>query len=522
MQAIQEIIEEIKRNPSKKIGKIKVEVARKYGLKGIPTNSEILAEVKEEDLPVLGPILMRKPVRTISGIAIVAVMARPYPCPGECIYCPVGEDVPQSYTGREPAALRAKRANYDPYLQVIDRLRQLSQIGHPIDKVELIVMGGTFTAQPRRYQEWFIKRCFEAMNTFPTADLGETSTPLKKVQEENERAAVRNVGLTIETRPDFAKEEQVDAILRMGVTRVELGVQTLYDSVYERIKRGHIVRDVVEATRIAKDAGLKVGYHMMPGLFSGFEEDLKIFGRLFKDEGFRPDFLKIYPTLVIKGTYLYELWKRGEFQPYSDEEALELIGEIKKTMPKWVRTMRIQRDIPSSLIEAGVKKSDLGDLVYRRLRKEGLRCRCIRCRDIGHLMYKEGIEMGNKIEIVDEKYEASEGIEHFLSVEDTKNDALIAYLRLRFPSKKAHRQEVREGTALVRELRVLGPMVPIGERAERAEQHRGWGEALLRRAEDISREHGMKNVLITSAVGTREYYRRRGYRRNGPYMGKSI
>jgi elongator complex protein 3 len=509
MEAIYEIIDEIKSTlpKRKELNRIKVMVAGKYRLEKIPTNAEILSMVEKEDLPIVGPILQKKPIRTMSGIAIVAVMARPYPCPGECIYCPVGENAPQSYTGEEPAALRAKRANYDPYVQVSDRLSQLKQIGHPVDKVELIVMGGTFNAQPQDYQGWFVKRCFEAMNDFGTND-SSAAKSLEEVQTQNETAAVRNVGMTFETRPDFVDVEQVDRMLNYGVTRVELGVQTLRDSVYERVNRGHRVEDVVNATKILRDAGLKVGYHMMPGLFSGFEEDLEMFRTLFADERFKPDFLKIYPTLVIKDTKLYELWKKGEYQPYMDEEVIELICRIKGLMPKWVRTMRIQRDIPKRLIVAGVKRGDIGAIVHGKLKR---RCRCIRCRDVGHLKYQEKIIDEGSMEILTEKYRASDGIEYFTSIEDVKNDALVAYLRLRLGSR-----------AIVRELRVLGPMVPLGEKTENAKQHRGWGGMLLEKAEEISIEDKRESILVTSAIGTREYYHQHGYRRLGPYMEKPL
>ncbi len=511
MHAIYEIISELKSTlpERKELNRIKAKVAKKYRLKKIPTNADILAMVEDEDLPVLLPILQKRPIRTISGIAIVAVMARPYPCPGECIYCPVGENSPQSYTGEEPASLRAKRANYDPYVQVFDRLLQLKQIGHPVDKVELIVMGGTFTSQPQEYQEWFVKRSIKAMNDF---GMEETATQsLDQVQMQNEMSAVRNVGITFETRPDFVETAQVDRMLEYGVTRVELGVQTLRDSVYEMVNRGHKVEDVVNATKILRDAGLKVGYHMMPGLFSDFDEDLEMFRALFKDDRFKPDFLKIYPTLVIEGTELYELWKRGEYRPYSDEEATELICKIKGLMPKWVRTMRIQRDIPKKLIVAGVKKGDIGAIVHEKLKEAHIRCRCIRCRDVGHLAYRGKIIDEEHVEILTEEYKAGGGIEHFISIEDTGNDALIAYLRLRLFD-----------CAVVRELRVLGPMVPIGGRIKEAKQHKGWGSILLEKAEELCIKDGRKNVLVTSAIGTREYYRQRGYRRLGPYMEKPL
>ncbi len=515
----EEIASELKRSfplNKEKINQIKTKIAKKYNLGRIPSNSEILEHLNENDRKLLLPYLRRKPVRTISGIAVVAVMARPYPCPGECIYCPRGENAPQSYTGKEPAALRAIRAGYDPYIQTKSRIEQLEKIGHPTDKIELIVMGGTFPAQPEEYQEYFVRRCLDAMNSSSSKDIEEA-------QMINEKAKHRCVGITFETRPDFAREREVDLMLRYGVTRVEIGVQTLSDEIYKFVRRGHGVKEVIEATRILKDAGLKVGYHLMLGLFSTPERDIEMFKKVFNDENFKPDVIKIYPTLVIEGTELYEMWKRGEYEPYTEKEAVDVIVKVKQMMPKWMRTMRIQRDIPAQLIKAGVKRGDLGAMVYAKMRELGIKCRCIRCRDVGHLMYKEGIRVDeSSISLLHESYRASNGEEHFISIEDTKNDALIAYLRMRFPSPKAHRKEINTKTALVRELRVLGPAVPLGKRIENAEQHRGYGAKLLEKAEEIAIEHGKEKILVTSAIGTREYYRRFGYKRMGPYMGKIL
>jgi len=362
------------------VQRVKYEVARELKLRRIPSNSSVLRYASSEERRRLLPLLRLKPVRTLSGVAVVAVMAEPAPCPGKCIYCPRGENAPQSYTGREPAALRASSLNYDPFAQVQARLRQLSETGHAVSKVELIVMGGTFPALPREYRRWFIKECLDAMNSFP----GERrSASLEEAAARNEGAKVRNVGITLETRPDYCRQGHVDEMLEMGVTRVELGVQTLSEEVYRRVKRGHTLEDVVEATRVLKDAGLKVCYHMMPGLFSTPEEDLRMFRELFSNPAYMPDMLKIYPALVIEGTELYRLWQAGEFTPYDDEQAVELIAEVKSLLPPWVRTMRIQRDIPAELIVAGVRKSNLGELVLQRLRETGRRCRCIRCRELG-------------------------------------------------------------------------------------------------------------------------------------------
>lgn len=522
MDAFSEIISDLKKDgvTREDVAGIKTKYARKYSLKKMPSNSEILSLVEPEDREILKPLLQKKPIRTLSGIAVVAVMARPYPCPGECLYCPKGEDAPQSYTGHEPAALRARRAEYDPFRQVAGRLDQLHQIGHSVEKAELIIMGGTFPAQDIDYQRDFVKECVDAMNSFD----GEIqqSQSLEEAIQHNETANVRNVGITFETRPDFSRQPQVDRMLEYGGTRVELGVQTLRDEVYKKVRRGHNVKDVIEATRILKDSGIKVGYHMMPGLFSDFDEDLGIFKEIFENPDFRPDTIKIYPTLVIEGTELYDMWKRGEYTPYSDEEAVKLIMEIKKLMPEWVRTMRVQRDIPAQFIKAGVRKGDIGELAFKRLKEEGSACRCIRCRDVGHKVYRDGITVDNdSVEFDTIRYDASGGVENFLKIEDKKNDALIAYLRLRFPSHLAHRSEVKDA-AVIREVRVMGPAVPIGGRAIGAEQHHGWGEFLLKKAEEISKQNGYNKILITSAMGSREYYRKFGYERVGPYMGKGF
>ncbi len=521
----------------KDLEKAKFTVCREYRLDRFPRNSEILKIATSDEKELVTPILKKKPTRTISGVAVVAVMCPPHKCPhGRCLYCPESTIAPPSYTGEEPAALRARMYDFNPYQQVYNRLLQLESIGHPLDKVELIIMGGTFPSRFLCFQEWFITQCLQAMVDFgvetpmivsgngkKTHKGSEKFQYLEDVQRTNEYSSVRCVGMTFETRPDYSKMEDVDRMLHMGVTRVELGVQTIYNYIYHRIRRGHTVEDTVEATRILKDSGIKVAMHLMPGLFSDPERDLRIFQRLFTDERFKPDMLKIYPCLVTKGSKLHELWKKGEYKPYTTEEAVDLIFQVKKILPKWVRTMRIQRDIPSQLIEAGVKKSNLGELVYNRLKYEDVQCQCIRCREVGHQAANGITTHQDDIQLLKESYRASEGEEHFLSVEDVHSDVLLGFLRLRMPSSHAHRSEISHDTALVRELHVYGPMMPLGEREDELWQHRGYGEELLKEAERISQEeHDKREIIITSGIGVRNYYRKFGYERKGPYMAKKL
>ncbi|MCD6529327.1 tRNA uridine(34) 5-carboxymethylaminomethyl modification radical SAM/GNAT enzyme Elp3 [Candidatus Bathyarchaeota archaeon] len=507
---------------SSSVHKLKMAVAKRLNLPSIPSNSELISSLPSPTRERLLPILRRKPVRSASGILVVAVMTKPMPCPKPepCIYCPGGPGlgVPQSYTGHEPAAMRGIQNKFDPYLQVRHRLRQFEAIGHRVDKVELIVMGGTFPAAPVDYQRWFIKRCLDALS-------GTDSRSLEEAKSIAEASKIHNVGITVETRPDWAKEKHVDQMLSLGVTRVELGVQNVYDDIYELVNRGHKVEDVVEATRILKDSGLKVGYHLMPGLpGSDFDRDLEAFRKVFSDPRFKPDFIKIYPCLVIKGTKLYELWRRGEYRPYTTEEAVELIAQVKRFIPSWVRVMRVQRDIPSNLIVAGVKKSNLRELVHRKLEELGVRCRCIRCREVGHRMLKEHVEPKPEfIELLVHEEEASGGKDFFISVEDVENDVLLGYLRLRIPSPKAHRPEINlREASIVRELRVLGSMLPVGFKPDLEIQHRGYGKALLEKAEELSVEEGAEKMLVTSALGTKRYYLKLGFRYDGPYVSKML
>ena len=310
-------------------------------------------------------------------------------------------------------------------------------------------------------------------------------------------------------------------MLDFGVTRVELGVQTLSAELYKKIKRGHTLADVVEANQLLRDSAVKVAMHMMPGLFSNQSQDLKMFKRLFTDSNFKPDMLKIYPCLVTKGSELYDLWQKGEYEPYNDDEAVELITKVKEILPKWVRTMRIQRDIPSTLIEAGVKKSNLGELVYNNLEKEHINCQCIRCREIGHKKTTREYTLDD-FELFSENYIACEGKEYFLSIEDVNEESLAGFIRLRLPSNNHFRSEITDTTALIRELHVYGNMIKIGGKNPKIGQHTGFGERLLKEAENIAVDNGKDEMAIISGIGTRNYYRKFGYEKVGPYMMKKL
>ena len=551
-KACRKIIEDIldgKISTRRELEVEKRQLCRDLKLSRFMSNADILEFAKPEEKETVSAILKKKPTRTMSGVAIVAVMCHPHKCPhGRCFYCPESDIAPPSYTGEEPAALRGRMYEFHPYVQCFNRLKQLKKIGHPIDKVELIIMGGTFPSRDLCYQEWFVSQCLKAMTDFgliienkPTnyeynldhdeirrfeKGILKTYPPndyvlIDDVQKANENSKVRCIGMTFETRPDYCKKEHINRMLDFGVTRVELGVQTLSDELYKKIKRGHTIADVIEANQLLRDSAVKVAMHMMPGLFSDEKQDLKMFKQLFSDDSFKPDMLKIYPCLVTKGSELYDLWKAGEYAPYSDEEAVELIVKVKEILPKWVRTMRIQRDIPSTLIEAGVKKSNLGELVYNRLDERHISCQCIRCREIGHKKTSRPYSL-DEFELFRETYTACEGQEHFLSIEDINEESIAGFLRLRFPSENRFRGEITDRTSLVRELHVYGNMIKIGDKNPKIGQHTGFGERLLREAERLSIDNGYDQVAIISGIGSRNYYRKFGYEKVGPYMMKKL
>ena len=524
----------------------KRQLCRDLKLSRFMSNADILEYATDEEKKLVSDTLKKKPTRTKSGVAIVAVMCHPHKCPhGRCLYCPESDIAPPSYTGEEPAALRGRMFKYHPYVQCFNRLSQLKKIGHPIDKVELIIMGGTFPSRDICYQEWFVSQCLKAMTDFGLIlenkaefeidkplirefekDVLKTYPPndyvlIDDVQLANENSKVRCVGMTFETRPDYCKKDHINKMLDFGVTRVELGVQTLSDKIYKKVKRGHTIADVIESNQLLRDSAIKVAMHMMPGLFVRQKEDIKMFKQLFSDENFKPDMLKIYPCLVTKGSELYDMWKEGIYSPYTDEEAVDLILEIKKILPKWVRTMRIQRDIPSTLIEAGVQKSNLGELVYNNLEEHDINCQCIRCREIGHKKTRRNYTLDD-FKMFKESYTACGGEETFISIEDFNEESIAGFLRFRIPSEKVFRPEITDRTALIRELHVYGNMIQIGDKNPTIGQHTGFGEKLLNEAENLAVENDKNEIAIISGIGTRNYYRKFGYERKGPYMAKKL
>jgi elongator complex protein 3 len=474
-------------------------------------------------------ILKKRPIRSLSGIVNISVLTKPYFCPGKCIFCPIEENFPKSYLSGEPAADRARTLNFDPFLQVKTRVQNLQEIGHFTDKIELRIIGGTWSVYPIDYRYWFVKECFLAANSKIKKQkrkikesLFQLKKELLKEQRKNEKAKNRIVGISIETRPDFISENEVKILRELGVTMVEMGVQNVFDEILEKNQCGFSSEKISEATKILKDAGFKILYHLMPNLpGSDLEKDEKMFEIVFHDERFKPDWIKIYPTVVVKGAKLYQIWKEGNYKPYSDEELIEFLIKIKTNLPRWVRIARIMRDIPAKKIEAGCKISNLRQKIQEIMKKRKLKCKCIRCREV-----RENYNPGEKIYLFREDYDASEGKEIFLSFENKNRSKLFSFLRLRIPSQifsgKKHFLPVLENSAIIREIKTLGELVPIGEKGF-SPQHRGLGKKLIKEAEEIAKkEFKVKKVAVISGVGARDYWRKLNYRLKESYMIKKI
>ncbi len=496
---------------------------RKYAQKGnpFPKNSQILTVyrqlVKEQKISPnkdFEKLLRLKKIRSLSGIIPVAVLTKPFPCPGKCVYCPTQQNMPKSYLDDEPAVMRAALANFDPYLQVKRRLKQLYTTGHAIEKIELIVMGGTFTALPKTYQKQFIKRCFDAVNN-------KKSKNLKEAQKINETAKKRIIGITLETRPDEINEKEIEHMRQLGATRVEIGVQSIFDDVLKRVKRGHKTNATIKATKLLKDAGFKVCYHLMPNLpGSNFKKDLTMFEKIFTNENFMPDMIKIYPCVVTFQAELYKWYKDDKFKPYTDKQLISLLLAIKKIIPPWVRINRLGRDIPIANIAAGTKISNIRQVLAKELKKQKTQCQCIRCREI-----KESNLNNQTIKFNQIKYQASGGEEYFLQYINNKNE-LYTLLRLRIPSqvfsKTTHFIPELGKTAIIRELHTYGQALPINKKDESLVQHKGLGKKLLKKAEEIVLKKGIKKISVISGIGVRQYYKNLGYHLEGSYMIKKL
>ncbi|MFP4567769.1 MAG: tRNA uridine(34) 5-carboxymethylaminomethyl modification radical SAM/GNAT enzyme Elp3 [Candidatus Woesearchaeota archaeon] len=543
-------------SPSKlELAKKKVELCRKHGLKKIPTDIEIYLNLKVV-LPQLKKILQTKPVRTASGVASVALMTFPFCCPhGKCTYCPGGKDsffgdVPQSYTGNEPATMRGVRSNYDPYIQVFNRLEQYIAIGQSPEKIELIIMGGTFIATNKEYRDEFVRLAFCAMNDFsdlfyvPEFDFEKFKDffelpgslqdvnrvkrihkrilqlkdncvgSLKSAHAKNELSRIKCVGLTIETKPDQGFLKQGNDMLELGCTRVELGVQTLKDDILLKVKRGHNMDDTRRSIRELRNLGFKLNFHMMPGLpGTSIVEDKNMFHELFELDDYRPDMLKIYPLMVMPGTELYEDFKQGLYSPLKTDDAIGLLVDVIPKIPRYCRVMRVQRDIPPKFAKAGVDRSNLRQLIDFEIEKRGFVVEEIRHREI-----KGGVIV-DPVSLDFFEYSASGGVEFFISLNDA-GDSLLGFVRLRFPSQHL-RSEISVGSALIRELHVYGAASPINESDSNA-QHKGFGRRLMQKAEEIAKNRGFNKMVVISGVGVREYYKKLGYVLEGPYMIKFL
>lgn len=525
-KAYREIVEILLKNPpksSKDLSKIKREICKKYSLDSFPRNSDILQMATDDERELVLPFLIKKPSRTLSGVAVVAVMSKPLPCPhGKCTMCPGGpeQDSPQSYTGFEPAAMRGQMYNYDPKEQVIARLQQLEAIGHNTSKIDLILMGGTLPAAPLDYQEFFIKGCLDGVTKKNTKTMAEAISAAEKSKR-------RCIGITVETRPDTCSLENLKRELDWGITRVELGVQVVSDKVYKRINRGHTVEDVTIAFKRLRDLGLKVTAHMMVGLPGiSWEEELASYKTLMTDSRFVPDELKIYPLMLMENTKLYDEHLAGDYQALTFKETVKRVAEFKANTLPSMRIKRVLRDIPATKIFAGPKKSDLREYAQKFLEESGRTCRCIRCREVGHKQQKGIIPSEKDIELVRREYNASGGKEIFLSFEDTSQDIILGFLRLRHPSEDKIISEVNNKSfSIIREIHVYGSVVGIGTQAERKIdwQHKGFGTKLIDEATRISRDEvGSELLLVTSGIGVREYYAKRGFKRLMPYMVKPL
>jgi elongator complex protein 3 len=478
----------------------------------------------QPDVALLDRIRM-KPMRTLSGVTTVTVLTKPYPCPGKCIFCPTDVRMPKSYLPDEPGAMRALEHAFDPYVQVESRLRALTNLGHPTDKIELLILGGTWSSYRRDYQEWFVKRCFDAMNEIneerfkeePKDRSANPDVELEKAQVINESSAHRNVGLVIETRPDEINEDEIKWLRHLGVTKVQMGAQSFDDHILEINKRGHDVECTQKAVALLRAAGFKIVLHWMPNLLGATpQSDRQDFARMWHD--FCPDEIKVYPNQLLANAELYEYWQRGEFHPYTTEDLVDLIADIKPTIPRYCRVNRVIRDIPGNNVVEGNTRTSLRQDVQNEMKKRGTRCQCIRCREVkGKTVELSSLQMDDFI------YPAGKAEEHFISF-NTPDDGLAGFIRLSLPSKESPQTGLSDlhGAALIREVHVYGQSLAVGAEKTGAAQHVGLGTRLLEEAASIARKNGFRKLAVISAVGTREYYMGRGFERGEYYLAKKI
>jgi elongator complex protein 3 len=457
--------------------------------------------------------LRTKPVRTISGVAPVTVLTKPFPCPGECIFCPEFASMPKSYIPDEPGALRAGQLQFEPYQQTALRIRALENIGHSTDKIELLILGGTWSYYPADYQEWFIRRSLDAMN-------GQESETLEEAQQRNETAPHRNVGLVVETRPDYLDENEVIRLRRLGATKVQIGVQSCDDAILLKNKRGHSVEQTRQAFRLLRRAGLKIHAHWMPNLYGATpQSDRQDFARLWDDPALRPDELKIYPCSLIANTPLHDLWQNGEYRPYADDELIDLVAECKTLVPAYCRINRVMRDIPAGHVVAGSIKSNLRQAVHQAMKTRGQTCQCIRCREVrGERVSTDALGLQAMA------YDTDTTREHFLSFVTPGTERaqrLAGFLRLSLPRERGFIAEIADA-AMIREVHVYGPALDIGEGGEGKAQHAGLGTRLIERAAEIARDAGFPRLAVIAATGTRDYYRARGFKLGELYMARDL
>ncbi len=463
-----------------------------------------------------------KPMRTLSGVTTVTVLTKPYPCPGKCIFCPTDVRMPKSYLPDEPGAMRALEHQFDPYEQVHNRLRALTNLGHPTDKIELLILGGTWSSYRRDSQEWFVARCFNAMNALTPTPLpkgeGQISEgELSEVHTINETGIHRNVGLVIETRPDEINPDEIKWLRHLGVTKVQMGAQSFDDHILEINKRGHDVESTRKATALLRAAGFKIVLHWMPNLLGATpQSDRADFAKLWED--FCPDEIKIYPNQLLANAELYEYWKRGEFHPYSMNDLVELLVDIKPTIPRYCRVNRVIRDIPGNNVVEGNTRTSLRQDIQQIMKERGTRCQCIRCREVKG----KSVDSAN-LRLNDQIYKAGFAEEHFISF-ITPEDGLAGFIRLSLPKAGSPETGIPElgGAALIREVHVYGQSLEVGSEKTGAAQHAGLGTRLLEEADKLAKENGYTKMAVIAAVGTRNYYLDRGFERGEYYLVKKI